>query len=411
MFRKEVIDSQKNRLLGEITLAQPFSIHITIGVVFLFFGILVAFLTTSNYARKETVKGYLVPNTGVIKIYPNRVRVLDSLYVSEGAVVKKGDVIAKVVLKRPQLNGEDLSESVISILNKQKGLLERDLLETNYLIEKELEALEQKVKDLNLSISSAERKIQLLSKKKTIKTSEYERFERLSKNSFVSKIDLQRREQEILLVEEALENANSTKISLQTNLNETKHIIRKKPHEKKLKSTQILMKTAEIQRLIDEAENNYSFNILAVDSGIITAIASKEGELLTQTRPLLSVIPKDAELVAELFFPTRSSGFVKKNDQARLRFDACPYQRFGFVESTVTIVDKSLLFDGEVNSPFPLNEPVYRVQTKLKSQSINAYGENFPLKAGMLIEADIILDKRSLFQWLFEPIYSLKGRI
>jgi membrane fusion protein len=52
---------------------------------------------------------------------------------------------------------------------------------------------------------------------------------------------------------------------------------------------------------------------------------------------------------------------------------------------------------------------MYRVRASLSKQSISAYGKSFPLKVGMLADADIILEKRSLFEWLLDPLYAVKG--
>ena len=116
-------------------------------------------------------------------------------------------------------------------------------------------------------------------------------------------------------------------------------------------------------------------------------------------------------LVAELLLPTRSAGFVGKGDVARLRFDAFPYQRFGFVVSTVERIDKAVMLKGEATLPIALREPVYRVRTRLDTQGIRADGEAFRLRSGMLLEADIILDRRTLLDWLLDPLYSLRGRV
>ncbi|MFL0863821.1 HlyD family secretion protein [Vibrio parahaemolyticus] len=411
MFRKNVVESQGQRLLGEISLAQPFSIYAIIITIFASIGMILIFLTSSNYSRKETVKGYLIPDSGVIKVYPNRPGTLDKIYVEEGKAVKQGEVLAKIILNRPQLNGTDLSESIISNLRQQQLLLDQDLLETQSLLERERDSLQKKIEDLELSIQSIERQIQILTKQNEIKESEYKRYELLSQKEFVSKIELQSQEQELLLVQEALESANENILLLSSKINDIRYKIVKIPHEMRLKKTKILREKTQIQLKIDEVQNNYTFNLIAKESGTVTAIASTEGESLQVSRPLLSIIPEGAELVAELFFPTRSAGFVKLNDEARLRFDAFPYQRFGFVESTITRIDKSLVSEGEIDAPIKLTEPVYRVRTKLISQSFSAYGESFPLKVGMQVEADIILERRSLFQWLLDPIYSLHGRI
>lgn len=411
MFRKTVIENQQHRLYGEIALAQPLSLYAVVTIFVISFLALLTFLLTADYSRKETVKGYLIPNSGVIKIYPTQTGTLENLYVQDGDIVEKGDILATVVLTRTQLNGVDLSENVIESLTRQNDFLNKDLVETQALIGKTISSLKQKDVDLTRSISSFDKQIQLMKRRYEIKLKQYERFESLSKKDFLSNTDLQVVEQELLIVQEEIESLISSKLSLVYQLHEVRHNLASKPHEYELQISQIRKGQEDVQRQISEAKSNYTFSVLAKESGVVTAILAKENEHLPSNRPLLSIIPKGAELVAELLFPTRSAGFVEVNDSARLRFDAFPYQRFGFIDSKITRIDKSLLTLGEVDLPVSLNEPVYRVQAKLSKQFINAYGDSFPLKTGMLLEADIILDKRSLFQWLLDPIYSLRGRI
>ena len=411
MFRKNIIDLQRKRLLGEVSLNQPLSMHLITMATFCIIFSLIVFLSASSYSRKESVKGYLIPESGVIKLYPSQSGTLNTLFVKEGQLVIKGDILANVVLNRPQVNGIDLSENVISILEQQGDLLNRDLEETKLLMISELEALQQKLKDLKLSLRSMDRKIRLFEKKHQIQESKYQQYKHLSHKEFISKLDLQRQEQELLIAKEDLENGYNSKLSLLSQINETRYKIEKLPHETELRITQILRNKSVLERQIKEAQNNYTFSIVAKDTGIVTAISAKEGERLSVNRPLLSVIPQDTELVAELFFPTRSAGFVEPDDEARLRFEAFPYQRFGFITGSVTRIDKSVVVNSEVDVPITLQEPVYRVQVKLTKQSIEAYGESFPLKTGMLLDADIILENRSLLQWLLDPIYSLRGRV
>ena len=42
---------------------------------------------------------------------------------------------------------------------------------------------------------------------------------------------------------------------------------------------------------------------------------------------------------------------------------------------------------------------------------MQAYGQTYPLKSGMLIDASIVLEKRRLYEWILEPLYSISGRI
>ena len=59
----------------------------------------------------------------------------------------------------------------------------------------------------------------------------------------------------------------------------------------------------------------------------------------------------------------------------------------------------------------PSAEPLYRITVALDRQSVDAYGRPQPLTAGMQLEADVLLDRRHLIEWLFEPLLGLTGRL
>jgi membrane fusion protein len=171
----------------------------------------------------------------------------------------------------------------------------------------------------------------------------------------------------------------------------------------------------DVQRQIAQVANKYKYTVTASNNRIVTGIQVVEGETLStskaQTKPLLHILPENSVLIAELLLPTRSAGFVQVGNNTRLRFDAFPYQRFGFIESEIVQIDQTLTISNEIQLPITLQEPVYRLRAKLSQQKMNAFGKAFELKSGMLFEADIMLEQRTLIEWLLEPIYSLNGRV
>jgi membrane fusion protein len=40
-----------------------------------------------------------------------------------------------------------------------------------------------------------------------------------------------------------------------------------------------------------------------------------------------------------------------------------------------------------------------------------AYGKQEPVKAGMVLDADILMEKRRLIEWVFEPLYGIGHRL
>ncbi len=56
-------------------------------------------------------------------------------------------------------------------------------------------------------------------------------------------------------------------------------------------------------------------------------------------------------------------------------------------------------------------EPMYRITVQLQRQSVEAYGQDQTLSPGMLLEADVLLERRRLIEWIFEPLLSLAHRV
>jgi membrane fusion protein len=94
-----------------------------------------------------------------------------------------------------------------------------------------------------------------------------------------------------------------------------------------------------------------------------------------------------------------------------ISYEAFPYQKFGTYSGRISQIAGSVIMPGEQAPGLTFNEPVYKVTAVLESQHVEAYGKEIPLRSGMILSADVVLDKRSLFEWLLEPVYSLRGKI
>ncbi|TQQ07234.1 HlyD family efflux transporter periplasmic adaptor subunit, partial [Vibrio cholerae] len=183
------------------------------------------------------------------------------------------------------------------------------------------------------------------------------------------------------------------------------------PGRELAKKTLLERQISELKIKQYELENQYEFIKVAPESGIVTTIQTSSGMYINENSPILSIIPQNSPLEIELLLPTRSAGFVQIGDIVQMRFDAFPYQKFGLVLGKIKNVDKALILPNDKVLPIKIDEAMYRVRASIEQQSVNAYGKNFPLKVGMIADADIILESRTLLEWLLEPIYALKGQL
>jgi membrane fusion protein len=156
----------------------------------------------------------------------------------------------------------------------------------------------------------------------------------------------------------------------------------------------------------------YRAAIVAPASGVVATVLVERGQMVTPGTPLATLIPAGSQLEAQLFSPSRSIGFLHAGQEVLVRYLAYPHQKFGMHKATVTAVSRNAMPPAELGyaPPDGSREPLYRIKATLDAQAIRAYGRLEPLQPGMQVEADILLDRRRLIEWIFEPLLSLAGR-
>jgi membrane fusion protein len=157
-----------------------------------------------------------------------------------------------------------------------------------------------------------------------------------------------------------------------------------------------------------EIKGRRAYVIRAPLAGRVSTLQASIGQNAHPQRPQLEIIPEHAVLQAELFVPARAIGFIEAGQSVRLLFDAFPYQHFGTYRGEVARVSQTMLMTADTGSPLRLNEPTYRVIAALERQDVDVAGKKVPLQPDMLLKADILLERRSLMDWLLSPLHSVR---
>jgi multidrug efflux pump subunit AcrA (membrane-fusion protein) len=124
-------------------------------------------------------------------------------------------------------------------------------------------------------------------------------------------------------------------------------------------------------------------------------------------------------LEAQLYAPSRTAGFVRVGQTVWVRYAAYPYQKFGMAEGQVTRVSQTPIAAADLPAgqgqalltAAQANEPLYRISVSLKKQAITTYGNTQTLKAGMALDADVLQDRRAVWEWLLEPVLATGTRL
>jgi membrane fusion protein len=154
-----------------------------------------------------------------------------------------------------------------------------------------------------------------------------------------------------------------------------------------------------------------AYEVTSASDGTVERIIALAGQTVAIGAPIMQVQTGPRVLMADVYVPTRSAGFLRVGQSARLAIDAFPMERFGHVAATITDVGRSVISPGDPGLPAFVKEPVFRVRATLAEPAIVAYGESYPLKSGLSAQADISLDERPLYRWIIEPVLRLRGRL
>ncbi|MGF1831745.1 HlyD family efflux transporter periplasmic adaptor subunit [Photobacterium angustum] len=411
MFRNEVLEAKKQRLFGTVIVTQPMSIYAISLTCFIVFILIFIYLSQANYSRKETVNGYLTPEKGLVKVFSNRMGVIANIYVVEGEVIEQGKEIVKIKNSQSLTTGIELSTALSYELSLQIGYLEKELNTVVKVNEKELSRIKRQITQLNKSILALNNAKETNKKKIRLKENQLNNNQKLLQKGHISQSQIDLVTEQYLDSLEANDRLDREIANVNAEISTLRSEYISLPEQLTLKQIVINRQLSELKAQVTELDNQYEFTQKAPESGIVTAIQPSIGTRVDPNTPLLSIIPVDSPLEIELLLPTRSAGFVQIKDKINIRFDAFPYQKFGIVVGEISNIDKALILPTDRQLPIKFDEAMYRVRAKLHKQSVQAYGKEFPLKVGMIAEVDIILEKRSLLEWLLDPIYAVKGTL
>ncbi len=410
LFRQDAIEEQKDRLYGEVLLSQPLSLPIiTFSILFVVI-VITLLLVYGTYARREAVVGYLVPDKGLVKIYAPLQGILSELHIKEGQKVTKGQTLLTVSTLRANKDGADQGTLVLNKLQQRKSSLQEKIKQEKLLHNSKTETIVLQIAGIERELSQLKVSIGLQQKQLKLSKIKLADMKALLVQGFISENKVKDAEQITLDSELRFKSTQRQQIQLENKLNDFQQEQKQIPLEWLSQLSDLDRNLSDIEQQILEILGRRVYTIRAPISGRLTVLQITEGQTLDIRLPLLAIVPEGTELQAELFLPTRAAGFISQGQKVYLRYGAFPYQHYGLYEGKVNNIAQVILTPNELPIPVPLKEPVYRVKVLLDKQTVTAYGKEFQLQAGMLLGADIVLEERTLGQWLFEPIYGLKGR-
>jgi multidrug efflux pump subunit AcrA (membrane-fusion protein) len=339
----------------------------------------------------ETVSApfILIPQNGADPIQSSRLAVVSSVKVAEGETVKSGQEL--FVLRSDEIRGlsTQLNGLAEDLRTKEQGLAKADAAYTSQL---EIKLAE---------ISNAESEVKFREKHSATSRELVERMETLSDSGGISKVELIRLRLDVAGSEKDLSVARRTlqQVTLDRQRMETEHA--RQRDEQVAEIEKLKFRVAALKSDLQNSELNM-LSVRAPYDGVVISLAQRNaGSVVQNGQELCQLARIDAKPHARLLFSESGLPKLAVGQRVRFFFAAFPYQRYGAVDAKLNWISPSAVSSPDGSHFVGLASLDENKKNKSKVQP----------RVGMRGEARIVVGRRTLIEYAFEPIRQLRENI
>ncbi len=139
------------------------------------------------------------------------------------------------------------------------------------------------------------------------------------------------------------------------------------------------------------------------EGGIGGSVNNAETRSLISS-PIAGQIPEGGKIQARLLAPSNSIGALKAGQEIEVSLDAFPSDKFGTLSARIISVSRVPFNERQLRAPASFKGTNYVVDAELDPTRLLAFSDQSLLKNGMELSATIVLDRRTLMDWILGPI-------
>jgi membrane fusion protein len=409
LFRPEAVAHKNQRLHGVVILANTWS-HAALTAFFCAIVIaMVVFGCSHGFTRKETVSGVVVPDRGVIRFAAPQSGVVTRIQAKEGDLLQAGDPVFVLTSERTSTKG-DTQAAINEALASRMTHLDKELQQQGIQSTNKAREISLRLDNLHDSLAQLDTELTLQRHKTEILRDLSASMKSLAAEGSVSRNSASQRASEVIEQEARISALESQRLNIQREIVAFSALRNDLPLQSSREASSLKRSLEELKQQASESEAKRQIVVRADESGRLAGIVVDQGQAVSVEQRLASLLPKDSKLEAELYVPTRAAGFVRPGTEVLLRYDAFPYQKFGQFHGRVREVSMTTIPLAELQASAS-SEPIYRVRVSIDAQDVPAAGRLYALKPGMQLSASMVLEYRTLAEWVLEPLLGISGRL
>lgn len=415
LFREEAVKNKTRKLHGSILLTGTWQNSVLAGFLCMTVVSLIAFSFFFGYSRKVTANGTVIPSKGITRVISPQSGTLAKLLASEGQTVKIGDPLLIISSDKSAETG-DVQVAVRDSLIARIEKLNRELDQQGGQSTNKQREITDKLTSLSATMRQLDHELDLQQSKVLLARDVAARVAELAKSGNMSKITAAEKETDVLEQESRLSTLEVQRQSILRDVTTLQSARTDGTLQGKRDSSGLQRQIEDLKQQLAENEAKRQIVVRSEVSGKVAAILAEPGQAITANQRLASVLPADSELEVELYMPSRNVGMVARGTPVVIRYDSFPYQKFGQFKGTVKDVSETAISyvdlptvngyaAGSANG-----ESVFRVRVSLPNQLVHSGGKHYSLKPGMQLSANVLLEQRTIAEWMFAPLVGIAAQ-
>ncbi len=139
------------------------------------------------------------------------------------------------------------------------------------------------------------------------------------------------------------------------------------------------------------------------DAVVLDLAQRSVGSVVREAEPIVTLVPLNVPLEAEVSVNSRDIGRVSVEEPARIKFDAFPFQKYGTATGSVrTISRDAFLPDGEGAEAG--TQPYFKARVRLEDTRLRLPDKIVQLLPGMTVAAEIKVGRRTVISYFLYPL-------
>lgn len=373
-------------------------------------------------------QGKLVPQSSLKIVQPAEAGIVKEILVSEGDEVHEGQILARMDAQFSDADSRTLNNELhlkslqlrridAELSGAALKRLKNDPPELFSQVDAQYQARRQTYNDAlgaaRAQHDKAEQDLQgaqevesKLKQTVPLYREQDEAFQKLVKDGYVSKMMASEKSRDRIEKEQDLRAQSYNVQSLRSTIRQSEQQIAQitSAYRQELQNERVQAE-GEYHKLQQESgkqtHRSALLELKATQDGYVKDISTHTpGTVVSPGTILMTVVPKNDPIEAEVWVTHLDAGFVLPKQRARVKLAAYPFQKYGMLEGEVSQISP----DATEPNKEQKDAPGYRAMIRLPQPYLESGGKRYTLTPGMQVTAEIVLGRRSVLEYMVSPV-------